>query len=54
MACRLFSAKPLPESILVYFQLDFSEIRIKILLFSLKKKNVVCQIGGHFVQGEMS
>ena len=40
-ACRLFSAKPLPEPMLVYCHLDscfsFSEIWIGILPFSLKK-----------------
>ena len=36
---------------------NFSEIWIEILILSFKKmclKNVVCQNGGHFVQGEMS
>ena len=36
---------------------NFSEISIGILSFSFKKnafENVVCQNGGHFVQGEMS
>ena len=37
MACRLFGAKPLSKPILDYCQTYFSEILIKIQLFSLKK-----------------
>ena len=45
MACRLFSAKPLPEPMLAYCQLDsweqiFSEIIIEILSFSFKKMHL--------------
>ena len=34
---------------------NFNEILIAILLFPLKNsfENVICQIGGHFVHGEM-
>ena len=45
MACRLFGAKLLPEPMLAYCQWDsweqnFSEIRIRILLFSFKKMHL--------------
>ena len=41
MAWRLFSAKPLPEPMVAYCQLDFWEqIRIRILSFSLKKMHL--------------
>ena len=39
------------------FGTNFGDILIEILIFIFKKlcfKNVVCQNGGHFVQGEMS
>ena len=62
MACRLFGAKPLPELMLVYCQLDsWEQISVKfesdsIILFIQENafEMVVCQNGGHFVQGEMS
>ena len=62
MACRLFGAKPLPEPMLVYCQLDsWEQISVKfesdsIILFIQENafEMVVCQNGGHFVQGEMS
>ena len=62
MACRLFSAKPLPEPMLVYCQLNSrKQISVKFEFefyhFHLKKnasETFVCQNGGPFVQGEMS
>ena len=59
MACCLFGAKPSPEPVLAYCQLDSREqISVKFEsefynFFSRKCiwKNVVCQNGGHFVQG---
>ena len=62
MACRLFGAKPLPEPMLAYCQLDsWEQISVKFesefYHFHLKHMHfeiVVCQIEGHFVQGEMS
>ena len=61
MACRLFGAKPLPESMLTYCQIEpgntfqwnlnrNSNIFIEENVF----ENAVCQNGGHLVQGEMS
>ena len=58
IAYRLFGAKPLPESMLLYFQLDkfqwnsnwHSIIFIQENAFEI----VVCQNGSHFVQREMS
>ena len=46
MACRLFGAKPLPEPILEQVSVNFV-IFIQENAFA----NVVCQNGGHFVQG---
>ena len=61
MACRLFGAKPLPEPMMAYCQLDsWEQISVKfernsiILIQENAFENVVCQCGGHFVQGEMS
>ena len=61
MACRLFGTKPLPEPMLAYCQLDsWEHILVKLNLNSIifiqenTIENVVCQNGGHFVQGEMS
>ena len=56
MACRLFGAKPLPEPMLAYCQLDSCEqISVKLHNFIQENafENIVCQNGGHFVQGEM-
>ena len=58
MACRLFGIKPLPEPMLG--QLDpqkQTSVKIKSKYKILIDENVsenVCQIGGHFVQREMS
>ena len=61
MACRLFGAKPLPEPMLVYGQLDSWEHismtvdRNSIIIIQENAiENVVCQNGGRFVQGEIS
>ena len=61
MACRLFGAKPLPEPMLAYCQLDsWEQISMDlnrnstIFIRGNSFENVVCQNGGHFVQGEMS
>ena len=61
MACRLFGAKPLPEPKLVYCQLDpWEQVSVKFesefypFIQENAFENVVCQNGGHFVQGEMS
>ena len=48
MACRLLGVKPLPEQMLSigHLETDFSGIRIKIAIFSIKKnafENVVCE-----------
>ena len=61
MACRLFGAKPLPETMLAYCQLDswgkfqWNLNRIAIILI---EENafwiVVCQNDGHFLQGQMN
>ena len=60
MACRLFDAKPLPEPMLAYTQLDFGNTfqwilnRNSIIFIEDNAiENVVCQNGGHLVQGEM-
>ena len=60
MACRLFGAKPLPEPVLVYCQLDsWEQISVKFEFefyhFHARKciENVSAN-GGHFSQGEMS
>ena len=59
MACRLFGAKPLPEPVLAYYQLDsWEQISVKLEsefyhFYPIKCIwNVVCPIGDHFVQGE--
>ena len=61
MAYRLVGAKPLPGPMLVYCQLDtWEQVSVKFesefYLFNQENafENVVCQNGGHFVQGEMS
>ena len=61
MACHLFGAKPLPEPMLAYCQLDPQEQtsvkfqpKYKILIDENAFENIVCQIGGHFVQRERS
>ena len=62
MACRLFGAKPSPEQMLAYCQLDSWEqifqwnLNRNSIIFILENafENIVCQTGGHFVQGEMS
>ena len=58
MACRLFGAKPLAKSMLAYCQLDlWEQISVKFELEFIQEnvfESVVCQNGGHFVQGEMS
>ena len=61
MACRLFGAKALPEPLLPHCQLDFWE-QISVtfesdsIIFIQENafENVVCQNGGHFVQGMVS
>ena len=61
MACRLFSAKPLPEPMLVYCQLDSREqIAVELELESYNFinensfANFVCQNGSSFVQRKLS
>ena len=61
MACRLFGAKPFPEPMLVYCQLDsWEQVSVEfernLIIFIPENafENVVCQNGGHFVPGEMS
>ena len=62
MACRLVGTKPSPEPMLAYCQLDPWEQISKwnlnwnsnIFIQENAIENVVYQIGGHFVQGEMS
>ena len=56
MACCLFGAKPVPA----YCQLDSWEknhwnLNLNSIIFSQENafENVKCQIGGHFLQGEM-
>ena len=58
MAFRLFGAKPLHQPMLAYCQLDFWEqismkFESEFYNFHFKKvfEIVVCQNGGHFVQG---
>ena len=62
MACRRFGAKPLPEPMLIYCQLDGTlvstlqwELNQNTKLFIHKKCFWKClpRNGGHFVQGEM-
>ena len=49
-ACRLLGAKPLPEPMLAYCQLDsWEQISVKF-----ESEKFVWQNGGHFLQGEMS
>ena len=56
MACRLFIAKPLPELMLAYCNLDSSEhipVKFEIYHFHWRKnaiENVVGYNSGHFVQ----
>ena len=59
MACRLFGAKPLPEPMLTYYQLDPKE-QISVKFESRYKKivqktpwNYRRRNGGHFLQAEM-
>ena len=62
MACRLFDAKPLPEPMLPYCQLvSWEHILVKFedrnsIIFIQENaiENVVCQSGGHFVEGDKS
>ena len=61
MACRLFGAKPLPEPVLTYCQVDPCEqtsvkFESKCKTFQSWKCIRKCglQKGGHFVRGEMS
>ena len=58
MACRLFGDKPLHEPMLAYYQLDswehiLEKIESESIIFIQENaiENVVCQNGGHFVQG---
>ena len=58
---RLFGAKPLPEPLLDYCQLDsWVQVSLKFernfIIFIQENafENVFCQSGGHFVQGEMN
>ena len=58
MACRLFGDKPLNEPMLAYYQLDswehiLEKIESESIIFIKENaiENVVCQNGGHFVQG---
>ena len=56
MVCRLFGAKPLPETVLVYCQLgNFTDIWIQILKFPSRKCVSKCRLrnGGHFIPWEM-
>ena len=70
MAWHLFGAKPLPEPMLAYCQLDsweqismnfanrnsiiFIQENAFFFIHENAFENVVCQNGDHFVQGEMS
>ena len=57
MAYRLFGTKPLPEPMWAYCQLDlWEQISVNCIIFIQENafENIVCQNGGHFVQGEMS
>ena len=55
MACRLFGAKPLPEPVLAYCQLDSCEqisVKFESESYHIQENAfAVCQNGGHFVQG---
>ena len=58
MACHLFGAEPLPDPMPAYCQLtSWEQISVKFESKLIKEnvfENVVCQYGGHFVQGEIS
>ena len=60
MACRLVGAKPLPEPMLAYWQVNSGEqIQVKFKSESIfiqedLFENVACQNGGHFVQRYVS
>ena len=61
MACHLFGAKPLPEPMLAYCQVDSWEqisVKFESEFYHFIQENaleiVVCQNGSHFVQGQMS
>ena len=61
MACRLFGVKPLSKPMLGYCQLDRQEqtsvkFETEFIIFIQENvfEYVVCQNGGHFVQGELS
>ena len=56
MTCRLFGAKPLPEQMLAYCQLNsWEELSVKLELYNSIQENafeiVVRQNGGTLVQG---
>ena len=60
MACRLFGAKPLPELMMTYGQLDLrNKVQWKlygnynIFIDVMAFQNVVCQVGGHLVPASM-
>ena len=59
MACRLVGTKPLsdpiPELLIGPLRINFSEILIKILIFSLKKMHLKVSSAdrGHFVLASM-
>ena len=59
IACHLFSAKPLSESMTTKCQLDsgrnFGEIRVKTRKFLYKKLHLTCRLrnDGHFVSASM-
>ena len=61
MDCHLLGAKPLPEPMLGYSQLDsWEQILVQFesefyhFIQETPFENVVCQNGGRLVQGEMS
>ena len=60
MACRLFGTKPSSKPMLGSCQLDPWELKwnfnqnIKLFIHENTSENIVCQIFGHFVLGEMS
>ena len=61
MAWLWTADKPLPEPMLAYWKLDSWEqilVKIESEFYHFHSRNVieivVCQSGGHFVQGEMS
>ena len=57
MACRLFGAKPLPEPFWLIVNWTHGNNSVKfeynliILIQENAFENVICQDGGHFVQG---